>query len=162
MSKESQSIEFICFGLTLHGPKMNKLLSIISWYRVASAAGAHTLPNGCVLPPIVAVQGLTAIKNKLLAFAVQRKAQFEDGEPFHFHKLATAEEATVLVAAAENEVADCGAEVSVLAACACTVMVGRGALRIVTCCECAMIFKIQSMPLVSTHAFVVSSVHPLH
>lgn len=46
------------------------------------------------------------VKQELLAFAQQRKMQFEDGEPFHFHSLASAEEATALVEAAEQEVTD--------------------------------------------------------
>lgn len=51
-------------------------------------------------------QALAVVKQELLAFAQQRKMQFEDGEPFHFHSLASAEEATALVEAAEQEVTD--------------------------------------------------------
>lgn len=46
------------------------------------------------------------VKQELLAFAQQRKMQFEDGEPFHFHSLANTEEAMALVEAAEKEVTD--------------------------------------------------------
>ncbi len=52
------------------------------------------------------MQGLATLKAELLVFAQQRKAQFENGEPFHFHSLATTEEATALVEAAEKEVTD--------------------------------------------------------
>lgn len=45
-------------------------------------------------------------------FARQRKTQFEDGEPFHFHSLKNTEEAMALVAAAQKEVDDALAEVS--------------------------------------------------
>lgn len=51
------------------------------------------------------------LKQELLAFAQQRKVQFEEGEPFHFHSLANAEEAIVLVTEAEREVDDIHAEV---------------------------------------------------
>lgn len=44
------------------------------------------------------------LKQELLAFAQQRKMQFEDGEPFHFHSLGSTEEAAALVEAAEKEV----------------------------------------------------------
>lgn len=52
------------------------------------------------------------LKKELLAFAQQRKLQYEDGEPFHFHSLKTAEEATALVEAAEKEVEEATKEVS--------------------------------------------------
>ena len=45
-------------------------------------------------------------------FAQQRKVQFEEGEPFHFHSLASAEEAVDLVTSAEKEVEDIRTEVS--------------------------------------------------
>ena len=51
------------------------------------------------------------MKQELLVFAQQRKIQFEEGEPFHFHSLASAEEAMVLVTEAEREVEDIRAEV---------------------------------------------------
>lgn len=51
------------------------------------------------------------MKKELVVFAHQRKSQYEDGEPFHFHTLASAEEATELVTAAEKAVADLEAEV---------------------------------------------------
>lgn len=52
------------------------------------------------------------LKQELLVFAQQRKVQFEDGEPFHFHSLANTEQATALVEAAEKEVNDIRDEVS--------------------------------------------------
>lgn len=48
----------------------------------------------------------------MLTFAQQRKVQYEDGDPFHFHSLNNAEEATALVEAAEKEVEDVTTDVS--------------------------------------------------
>lgn len=58
------------------------------------------------------MQGLAVLKQELLVFAQQRKMQFENGEPFHFHSLASTEQATALVEAAEKEVNDIRDEVS--------------------------------------------------
>lgn len=62
-------------------------------------------------------QGLATLKQELLVFAQQRKMQFEDGEPFHFHSLASTEEATALVDAAEKEVTDIHDQVCVVCVC---------------------------------------------
>lgn len=61
------------------------------------------------------MQGLAVLKQELLVFAQQRKRQFEDGEPFHFHSLNSIEEATALVEAAEKEVTDIRDQVSTAA-----------------------------------------------
>eukprot|EP00752_Nemacystus_decipiens_P011950 g10596.t1 len=61
---------------------------------------------GIIDASIAELKGLAALKQELLAFAKQRQMQFEDGEPFHFHSLATTEEAVALVEAAEKEVTD--------------------------------------------------------
>lgn len=58
------------------------------------------------------MQGLIVVKQELLVFAEQRKRQFEDGEPFHFHSLNSSEEATALVEAAEKEVTDIRGQVN--------------------------------------------------
>lgn len=54
---------------------------------------------------------MAVLKTELLAYAQQRKRQFEEGEPFHFHSLANTEEATALLAAAEKECTDVQEEV---------------------------------------------------
>lgn len=51
------------------------------------------------------------MKKELLTFARQRKAQFEDGDPFHFHTLSSAEDAMALVAGAQKDVDDLETEV---------------------------------------------------
>lgn len=51
------------------------------------------------------------LKKEMLTFAQKRKVQYEDGDPFHFHSLNTAEEATALVEAAEKEAEDVTTEV---------------------------------------------------
>lgn len=48
----------------------------------------------------------------MLAFAQKRKVDFEKGESFTFHNLASTEQATALVEAAQKEVDDIESEVS--------------------------------------------------
>ncbi|CAM9250870.1 unnamed protein product [Scytosiphon promiscuus] len=55
---------------------------------------------------VATLKGVAVLKQELLVFAQQRKRQFEDGEPFHFHSLNSIEEASALVEAAEKEVTD--------------------------------------------------------
>ena len=57
-------------------------------------------------------QGVHKTKNEMLTFAKQRKSQFEEGKPLHFHSLTSMEEATALVEAAQKEVEDVELEVS--------------------------------------------------
>lgn len=58
------------------------------------------------------MQASEDVKKGLLAFAQNRKMQFEEGEPFHFHAISDAEQALAVVAEAEKEVLDAQAEVS--------------------------------------------------
>lgn len=46
------------------------------------------------------------MKQEMLVFAQQRKMQFDNGEPFHFHSLQDPEQAIALVEEAEKEVND--------------------------------------------------------
>ncbi|CAM9406930.1 unnamed protein product [Ectocarpus sp. 6 AP-2014] len=69
---------------------------------------------GIINASIAQLQGLATLKQELLVFAQQRKMQFEDGEPFHFHSLANTEEATALVENAEKEVNDKRDEIEAL------------------------------------------------
>ncbi|CAM9220260.1 unnamed protein product [Ectocarpus sp. 4 AP-2014] len=69
---------------------------------------------GIIDASIAQLQGLATLKQELLVFAQQRKTQFENGEPFHFHSLANTEEATALVENAEKEVNDKRDEIEAL------------------------------------------------
>ncbi|CAB1109198.1 unnamed protein product [Ectocarpus sp. CCAP 1310/34] len=69
---------------------------------------------GIIDASIAQLQGLVTLKQELLVFAQQRKTQFDNGEPFHFHSLANTEEATALVENAEKEVNDKRDEIEAL------------------------------------------------